>query len=81
MRMLGAVLRDIRGASLHQYSEAGRLLGLIGYQVFVSLFGFLFEGFLLSIPMELAPPVSDVVLYCILWTVYYFVLLLLFCLF
>jgi hypothetical protein len=39
----------------------------------------LFERFLLPIPMELAPPVSGVVLYSIFWTVivlyyyYYFV--------
>jgi hypothetical protein len=39
----------------------------------------LFERFLLPIPMELAPSVSGVVLYCIFWTVivlyyyYYFV--------
>jgi hypothetical protein len=41
----------------------------------------LFEKFLLPIPMELALPVSGVVSYCVFWTVYYFVLLLLFCLF
>jgi hypothetical protein len=37
----------------------------------------LFERFLLPIPMELAPSMSGVVLYCIFWTVYCFVLLLL----
>jgi hypothetical protein len=47
--------------------------------VFVSFFEFLFERFLLLIPMELAPPVSDVVLiiysglYIILYYYYYFV--------
>jgi hypothetical protein len=41
----------------------------------------LFERFLLPIPMELAPPESCIILYCIFWTVYYFVFLLLFCLF
>jgi hypothetical protein len=41
----------------------------------------LFERFLLPISMELAPPVSGVVSYCVFWTVYCFVLLLLFCLF
>jgi hypothetical protein len=81
MRVLDAVLRDIRGASPHQYGEAGRGLRLLGFRVFVSFFEFSFERFLLSIPMELAPPVSSVVLYSIFWTAYYFVLLLLFCLF
>jgi hypothetical protein len=69
MRVLGTVLRDIRGASPHQHSEAGRLLGLISYRVFVSFFGFLFERFFLPIPMELAPPALGVVLYCIFWIV------------
>jgi hypothetical protein len=67
MSVLGAVLRDIKGASPHQQSEAGRLLGLIGYRVFISFFGFLFERFLLPIPMELVPLVLGVVLYCILF--------------
>jgi hypothetical protein len=35
---------------------------------FCFFFWVLFERFLLSIPMELAPPVSGVVLYCIFWT-------------
>jgi hypothetical protein len=45
MRVLGAVLRDIRGASSHQHSEAGRRLGFIGSQVFVSFFGFYLRDF------------------------------------
>jgi hypothetical protein len=49
-----------------------------GFCFFFVFIWFLFERFLLLIPMELAPPVSDVVLYYIFWTVYYFVLLLLF---
>jgi hypothetical protein len=78
MRVLGAVLRDIRGASPHQHSETDRWLGLIGYQVFISFFGFYlifathFDG--------VSPPVSGIVSYCVFWTVYCFVLLL-FCLF
>jgi hypothetical protein len=44
-RVLGAVLRDIRGASPHQHSETGRLLGLIRHRVFVSFFGFYLRGF------------------------------------
>jgi hypothetical protein len=69
MRVLGAVLRDIRGASPHQHSETGSLVRFFSYRVFVSFFGFLFERFLLPIPMELAPPVSGVVLYCILFCI------------
>jgi hypothetical protein len=47
MRVLGAVLRDIRGASSHQHSEAGRWLGLIGYRVFVSFVRFYLRDFVI----------------------------------
>jgi hypothetical protein len=40
MRVLGAVLRDVRGVSPHQHSEQGSWLGLIGYWVFILSFGF-----------------------------------------
>jgi hypothetical protein len=45
MRVLGAVMQDIRGASLHHHSEQGSYLGLIGDQVFVLSFGFYLREF------------------------------------
>jgi hypothetical protein len=80
MRVIGAVLRDIRGASPHQHSEAGRWLGLIGYRVFVSFFGFYLRDF--ATHSDRVSPVG--VWRCILLYIldcYCFVLLLLFCLF
>jgi hypothetical protein len=43
-----------------------RIYQISGFYFFLWV---LFERFLLSIPMELAPPVSDIVPYCIFWTV------------
>jgi hypothetical protein len=43
MRVLGVVLRDIRDASPHPYSEQGSWLGTIGFWVLFLSFGFLFE--------------------------------------
>jgi hypothetical protein len=80
MRVLGAVLRDIRGVSPHQHSEADRLLGLIGYQKFVSFFGFYLRDFATHSDGVSPAGVWRCTLLYIL-DCYYFVLLLLFCLF
>jgi hypothetical protein len=45
MRVLGAVLQDIRGASPHQHSEQSNRLELIGDRVFVLSFGFYLRDF------------------------------------
>jgi hypothetical protein len=79
-RALGAVLRDIRGASPHQYSEAGRWLWLIGYWVFVFFFGLYLRDF--ATHFDGVSPAG--VWHCTLLYIldcYCFVLLLLFCLF
>jgi hypothetical protein len=45
MRVLGAIMRNIRGVSPHQHSEQDSLLELIGYQIFVLSFGFYLRDF------------------------------------
>jgi hypothetical protein len=62
MRVLDAVLRDVRCASSHEHSEHDSWLWLIGYRVFILSFGFLFERFYR--PFRWSQP-------CRCWALYY----------